>query len=309
MTSQTRGITGRAGVPVRGARRSLLDSYGERLGLLVERSHAENALLAAKQEAEWAAAVAQDAMVAAQVADRAKTEFLANMSHELRTPLNAILGFSEVIASGTTRGANGAQKAPEYARDIHESARHLLAIINDILDLSKIETGTFELHEEGFAVNEAAAACLRLIRERADARQIAVVERLCPEGLELFGDCRKIKQVLINLLANAVKFTPHGGTVTLETARAADGGLLIRIADSGIGMAAADIPTAMAPFRQVDSKLNRAYEGTGLGLPLAKALIDLHGGTLELSSVPGEGTTVVLRLPAARVQPIPFTSD
>jgi signal transduction histidine kinase len=270
------------------------------LGSIVERDRAEAALVAAKQNAERAAAVARQAMAEAQAADRAKTEFLANMSHELRTPLNAIIGFSEMMVSGIP-SLNRPEKQTEYARDIHESGCHLLDVINDILDLAKIEAGKAELHEQEVDLVKVVHACMRLIHERAGENGLRLQCRVPQEALLLIADEVKLKQILINLLSNAVKFTPRGGMVVLVAEVEPDHGLAVRVSDTGIGIAAADIPKILKAFVQIESHLSRVYEGTGLGLALSKALAELHGGSLNIDSEVGVGTTVTLRLPAERV--------
>ncbi len=229
-------------------------------------------------------------------ADRAKSEFLANMSHELRTPLNAIIGFSEIMTESARAGAPP-DKIGEYARDINNAGTHLLGIINDILDLSKIEAGRMKLHCEPVTLPETAAASVALIRGRAEAAGVDVRLDLPATLRPLTADPVKLKQILLNLLSNAVKFTETGGSVTLS-ARAEADGLAVEVTDTGIGIASHDIPKAMAPFSQVDNAMSRRFEGTGLGLPLSKALVDLHGGSLELESEPGRGTTVRIWLPS-----------
>jgi signal transduction histidine kinase len=282
-------------------RSTLLERYGSQLGQIVARSRAETAMIAAKQDADEAARTAREAMIEAQVANRTKTEFLANMSHELRTPLNAIIGFSEMMGNGLM-GPSQADKQIEYAKDIHESGQHLLELINDILDLAKVEAGKLELQEQQVDVAKVAASCTRLIQERAQENGLAVHYKI-PEDLpSVIADERKLKQVLINVLSNAVKFTPRGGMVVLMAGVEPNGGFAIKISDTGIGMAPEDIPKALSPFTQIQSDLGRAYEGTGLGLPLSKALVELHGGTLSIDSDHGTGTTVTVRLPSARVQ-------
>ena len=234
---------------------------------------------------------------AAELANRTKSEFLANMSHELRTPLNAIIGFSEVIV-GEMFGPVGEPRYAEYARDILNSGQHLLRIINDLLDLSKLESGKQQLHESEIGLAELIGTSVRLVQPRATAAGLTLAVNV-PAGLPaLRADARLLKQILINLLSNAVKFTPNGGVTVC--ARLQDGALSIAVADTGIGMSDREIELALAPFGQVDSGLSRKHEGTGLGLPLARAFAELHGGRLEVLSTPGTGTTMTVRFPAQR---------
>ena len=235
----------------------------------------------------------------AERANRTKSEFLANMSHELRSPLNAIIGFAEIMKDELF-GSLGSAQYREYALDIWSSGRHLLDVINDILDLSKIEAGKAELAETRFDLAATVAACLRLIAGRAQQADVSVRSTVAGEGIGLLGDERKIKQVLINLLTNAIKFTKPGGRVKVEIADDASH-LDVRISDTGIGMSPEEIPIALAAFGQVDSSLARKHEGTGLGLPLSKALVEMHGGQLLIESEVGIGTTVTVRLPPDRV--------
>lgn len=252
---------------------------------ITERNRGEQALREAKEAAE--------------LANRTKSEFLANMSHELRTPLNAVIGFSELILSEML-GPLGNDRYREYIRDIRQSGTHLLGLINDILDLSKIEAGKVELEEETFDPAEAIAATLRIIRERAQQRRIALTAPRIEPSTKLRADERKVKQILLNLLSNAVKFTPEGGSVTVSGEWRSDG-LVIAVSDTGIGIAPEDVPLALEPFRQISSSHNRSYEGTGLGLPLTKRLVELHGGTLEIDSAVGQGTTVRVQFPPQRL--------
>jgi signal transduction histidine kinase len=189
----------------------------------------------------------------------------------------------------------------EYAADIHQAGQLLLKLIIDVLDLSKIEVGRLALHEEPVSLGDIVGTCCRLVSERAREGQVAITEELAADLPPVRGDALRLKQVVLNVLSNAVKFTPPGGAVRITAAREADGGLTLAVADTGIGMAAEDIPVALAPFRQVEGALNRRYEGTGLGLPLAKSLVELHEGTLAIDSAPGRGTKVSIRLPARRV--------
>ncbi len=235
----------------------------------------------------------------AERANRAKSEFLANMSHELRTPLNAIIGFSEMIKD-QTGGPVGNDRYREYAKDINDSGRHLLDLINDILDLSKIESGSEELHEEDIVIPEVIGTILTLVKGRAHDDRIEVELDAGDELPGLRADCRKFKQILVNLLSNAIKFTPEGGKVSLRIWCHEDSGYVFQVIDTGIGIRLEDIPKALAPFQQVDADLNRRFEGSGLGLPLTKALVELHGGVLDLQSQVDVGTSVTVRFPAER---------
>ena len=241
-----------------------------------------------------------EALKAANAANAAKSEFLATMSHELRTPLNAIIGFSDVIL-GKMFGPLGHQKYVDYVEDINKSGLHLLDHINEILELSKIEAGKSELREVNVDVSRALDSCLTMVGGRAREAGVEIIcdcERDVPA---LFADERKFKQIMINLLSNAIKFTPSGGRVTLKIWYRREIGFLFQIIDNGIGIALADIPKVLAPFQQFDSDLNRKYEGTGLGLPLTKSFVELHGGSLDLQIEFGGGTIVTVRFPAERI--------
>ena len=234
----------------------------------------------------------------AEAASRAKSEFLANMSHELRTPLNAIIGFSEVIRSAIFGPLS--ERYRGYAADIFDSGTHLLGLINEILDLSKLEAGRLELHEEDLDLAATVEACMNLVETQAQKSKIGLSASLDREIPTVRADDRRLRQILINLLSNAVKFTPEGGSVRVSSFPK-NGGLAIAVSDTGIGMAREDIPKAMTTFGQVDSRVSRKHQGTGLGLPLAKHLAELHGGTLTIESRVNVGTTITIVLPPERI--------
>ncbi len=231
----------------------------------------------------------------AEKASRTKSMFLANMSHEIRTPLNAVIGFSQIIEQGMF----GPQPARyrEYATLIRRSGEHLLTIINDILDIAKLQSGKTELRLESAALAPIIDEAVRLVAPRAEAARLSLVQDIAPGLPPVRVDLTRIRQVLLNLLSNAIKFTPPDGSVTV-TARARDGTVEIAVRDTGIGMDEADIPKALEPFGQISNAMTRAHEGTGLGLPLSKSLVELHGGRFSLASRPGAGTTVTINLPA-----------
>ena len=257
---------------------------------VTDRVRNEEALRAAKDQAE--------------AASRAKSEFLANMSHELRTPLNAIIGFSEVI-KGEMFGGGVSPRYKDYARDIFESGHHLLNVINGVLDLAKVEAGTMQLTAATVDVETTLAACLRTVKQQAEKTGLALEMTVAPEVTGLLADEAKLRQIVINLLANAVKFTPKGGIVSLSAWIASGGEVAIAIKDTGIGMAPEDLPAALQPFGQIQNALSRNHQGTGLGLPLAKMLVELHGGRLTVDSTVGQGTVVTVYFPAERNTFIP----
>ncbi len=235
----------------------------------------------------------------AEVASRTKSQFLANMSHELRTPLNAIIGFAEVIEREFF-GPVGVAQYASYAADIHRSGQHLLSLINDILDLSKVEAGRFEIVEQDFPLAEAIDEAKRLLEIRAQKAGLVMISEIAPDIGRLYADRKLISQALLNLLSNAVKFTPAGGEVRVSALRDGGGDLLLQVSDTGIGMSPEEIPRALEPFGQIDGTLARRYDGTGLGLTITKAFIEMHGGTLALDSEKGRGTTAAIRLPGWR---------
>ena len=230
-----------------------------------------------------------------ETANRHKSEFLANMSHELRTPLNAVIGFSEVLQERMFGELN--EKQADYVNDIHSSGRHLLALINDILDLSKIEAGRMELEPSEFHLPAMLETALTLVRERAQRHGIRLSLEAAPDVDTVRGDERKLKQVTLNLLSNAVKFTPEGGSVHLG-ARRNGAAIEVWVADTGVGIAPEEQGLVFEEFRQVGADSARKAEGTGLGLALAKKFIELHGGTIRLDSAPGRGSTFTFTLPA-----------
>ncbi|MCR9256512.1 MAG: ammonium transporter [Alphaproteobacteria bacterium] len=235
----------------------------------------------------------------AESANRSKSAFLAAMSHELRTPLNAIIGFSELLTS-QIHGVLGHERYKEYATDIQDSGRHLLSIINDILDYSKIEAGRYELNEEEMPVERVVQDALRMVRVQASSKSIEIEVSIADTVPRIVADRRAIRQVLLNLLSNAVKFTDTGGRIRLVCEVEEDGRVAISVTDNGVGMSRAEITVALEAFGQVQSDYTTKSAGTGLGLPLARLLMQQHGGTLTIDSVKGEGTRVTLRLPPDR---------
>lgn len=280
---------------------TLVDRHlGERAQAEAERLRAHVVELEATQRSlEETSSNLMAALGAAAQSSQSKSQFLAAMSHELRTPLNAIIGYSELM-SLEPYGALGDPRYKEYIGDIHSSGSHLLSLINDVLDLARLDANRVTLDDEHVDVAQMIDEALRGVSPQAAAANLSLEQRLA-SGLPLVKvDRRRMKQVLLNLLSNAVKFTPAGGRVHVSAAPFGEG-LAIVVRDTGIGMKPEDIPVALERFGQIDSRLARKYEGTGLGLPLAKQLIELHGGRLHIESEPGIGTTVSVILPAERV--------
>jgi signal transduction histidine kinase len=243
--------------------------------------------------------VLQAAKEQAEAASRSKSQFLANMSHELRTPLNAVIGFSEIIRDAIMGPVS--TRYQEYARDICSSGEHLLSVINDTLDLSKIEVGQLEIFEEIVDMQEVITACHRIIRERLVKNNLELVIDIAPDLPAMRGDQRRLKQIFLNLLSNAVKFTPENGRITVTAMQLPTSEFRFSVADTGIGMRPEDVKIALEPFRQVDGELNRRYEGTGLGLPLVQRLVDLHDGRMEIETAPDAGTTIIITFTAERI--------
>jgi signal transduction histidine kinase len=247
---------------------------------------------------------ARDARAEAEMASRSKSEFLATMSHELRTPLNAIIGFGEILERELL-GPIGTPAYRDYARDIHDSGTHLLDLINDILDLSKAEAGKLELQEQEVDLAEILERCAAMLRPKADAAGQTLTVELPPALPGFHGDPRKLKQIVINLAGNAIKFTPEGGRVHLAARLPADGGIELSVEDDGIGIAPRDMARVQQPFGQVDSALSRKHAGTGLGLSIVRAMTAAHGGRFVLESRLGAGTRAAVQLPAERLRAAP----
>jgi signal transduction histidine kinase len=290
----------------RGKPEGFLENYCSRLGTLLEARYTGLALLAAKQDADAAAKHANEAMLEAKAADLAKTKFLANMAHELRTPLNAIIGFSEIIKLDALQTK---ERYPQYAEYIHDAGILLLNIINGLLDLARIQAGRVDLDEQIVAVGQLIQSAVRTITPIAEKKSICVDCELAQASMLICVDQTKFRQIILNLLSNGVKFTEPQGRILVDSTVDKRGDLVISIKDTGIGIPPEHLERVLNPFEQVAHHLTKENEGTGLGLPIARALIELHGGDLTLRSDLGIGTTAALRLPHERIHAaVPATS-
>jgi len=261
---------------------SLIGEFSDHLGVAVTQRKQAIALHAARVDAE--------------LASKAKSEFIANMSHELRTPLNAIIGFADML---NTRTVTSPEKVQQYSGYIKQAAEHLLALINGILDVSKIQAGKLSVDCEPVDIAPLLSSCLLIIEPKAREKKIGV-ETMPLTGLpRIMGDALRLKQIFINLLGNAVKFTPENGRVRIEADTLQEGYAVISVTDTGSGMSPSEVETAMRPFGQIETTFSKRHEGTGLGLPIAYALVRLHGGDLRIDSQKGVGTRVSIILPTA----------
>jgi two-component system cell cycle sensor histidine kinase PleC len=275
----------------------LMNGMNSTVTAMLEFRAEKDALIA---ELEQAKSISDDARLRAEEANHAKSRFLATMSHELRTPLNAILGFSEIMRSEIL-GPHENPTYKEYAGDIHQSGQHLLNLINEILDISRIEAGRYELHEAPVALATVAEDCQRLMRLRAEHKGLRIVEQFEPGLPQLWADERALRQICLNLMSNAIKFTPAGGTVTLTIGRNPVGGQFLSVRDNGPGIPEHEIPRVLKSFGQGSLAHHTAEGGTGLGLPITKGLTELHDGSFELKSKLRHGTDVIVTFPRKRV--------
>lgn len=275
MLSKVVGGTGNSG---------LMGMYATSLGEAVLRHRTRQAEKAAEIESK--------------LANKVKSEFISNMSHELRTPLNSVIGFAKLLVEHDKRKLKD-QDVVEYARLIQDAAGHLLSVINDILDISKLQSGSLMLNPHEIDIDRALEDCIAAFVQIAAETNVDLKQRIPHELPPVLGDETKLRQVFSNVISNAVKFTHSGGTVEVSAADMQDGRIMVQVRDTGIGMTAEEIRVALAPFGQVDAGRTRWREGTGLGLPIAKSLVELHGGSIEIESIKSRGTTVTIILPTA----------
>jgi two-component system cell cycle sensor histidine kinase PleC len=265
-----------------GQNSSLMGSYATSLSEAVLRQRTREAERAAKLES--------------QLANKIKSEFISNMSHELRTPLNSVLGFSKLLTEHEHRKLSD-DDIVEYARLVQDAAAHLLTVINNILDISKLHSGSFMLDPSDVQVADTIDDSLVTFNKQIADSGLNVVCNIANDLPNIQGDEQKLRQIFTNLLSNSVKFTPAGGTITIDAHHAPNGDIVVEIRDTGVGMTEEEIRAALAPFGQADASRSRWREGSGLGLPIAKALVDLHGGNIQIKSTKGQGTEVTVRLP------------
>jgi two-component system, cell cycle sensor histidine kinase PleC len=275
----------------------LMNGFNSTVMAMLEYRAEKDALIG---ELEQSKSISDDARFRAEEANLAKSRFLATMSHELRTPLNAILGFSEIMR-GEILGPHANPTYKEYANDIHESGQHLLTLINEILDISRIEAGRYELHEAPVTLAEVVEDCHRLMRVRAENKGLKIAEMFEENLPQVWADERAMRQICLNLLSNAIKFTPTGGTITLKIGRTPLGGQFLSVKDTGPGIPENEIPRVLRSFGQGSLAHQTAEGGTGLGLPITKGLTELHDGNFELKSKLRYGTEVTITLPRSRV--------
>lgn len=264
--------------------KSLMTEYATRVGEAVMRQRA--------------AAAEESARIQSEVTQKIRSEFLSNMSHELRTPLNTVMGFSKIIAGHGARKLKD-DEIVEYGRIIHDASSHLLSVINNILDLSRIQTGRFNLDRREVDLDEILHTCFKANEPAAKEAGLTLHSSIAADLLCVRGDPAKIHQIFNNVLSNAIKFTQAGGSVTLTASNLTQGSVSVSVADTGVGMSPDEITIALTPFGQVDGSHSRWREGTGLGLPIANALAQMHEGTLNIQSSPGAGTTVTIELPSS----------